>query len=289
MAHSNNTRRRSLVLLLVVLALGSAFAWHSVAQNAAQSVAQSAAQTEKQPVGYTDTPQIPGQPWKVHDPDRPQPEVVTPGSSFSHGAAPPSDAVVLFDGTSLDAWQGSGGPAAWKVENGYMEVTPTGSIRTKQEFGDFQLHLEWATPAEVVSNSQGRGNSGVMIYGLYEVQVLDSYQNRTYPDGQAASLYGQRPPLANASSPPGEWQTYDILFEGPRWEGEELVRPASVTVLHNGVAVHHKMAYRSPSLHRRVGSYDTPHPPRGFIGLQDHRNPVRYRNVWIRELGDYDE
>ena len=201
----------------------------------------------------------------------------------------PQTRLSLFDGESLDRWAGAKGDAKWLVTDGYMEANRTGSIRTREEFGDFQLHLEWATPAVAVSNSQGRGNSGVIIYGLYEVQVLDSFENPTYPDGQAAAVYGQQPPLVNSSRAPGAWQTYDIVFEGPRWSGDELVRKASVTVMHNGVVVHHKMEYRGRTLHRQVGTYGEPHPPKGYLELQDHANPVRYRNIWIREIGGYDE
>lgn len=243
------------------------------------------------PTGYTDTPVLPDQKWRVHDDTRPRPAVVTPGETFSHGAPAPSDAIVLFDGTDLSKWkdQKTGEAAGWKVENGYMEVAPgSGSIQTKDEFGDFQLHIEFATPEVVESASQGRGNSGVIIYGMYEVQVLDSYDNKTYADGQAGALYGQFPPLRNASKKPGEWQTYDIIFETARFEGDELVKPASVTLLHNGVAVQNKKAYIGAVSHKKVGEYK-PHPPQGPLLLQDHRNPMRFRNIWIRSLGEYDE
>lgn len=244
---------------------------------------------EDKKVGYKDTPQLPGQKWLVHDADRPVPRVVTPGATFSDGAPAPSDAVVLFDGKDLSKWNGDGGKAKWKVENGYMEVNGTGSIFTREEFGDFQLHLEWASPAEVKGDSQGRGNSGVLIYGKYEVQVLDSYHNPTYPDGQAGALYGQYPPLVNATRKPGEWQTYDIVFEGPRWdESGKLVKKANVTVILNGVLLHHHKELIGETMHRKVGEYH-PHPPHGPIMLQDHHNPVRYRNIWIRAMGDYDQ
>jgi len=241
-------------------------------------------------VGYKDTPKLPNQKWLVHDSDRPVPRVVTPGDSFSHGAPPPSDAIVLFDGKDLSKWKSAKGAAGWKVENGYMEIVKdSGSIFTKDEFGDFQLHLEFATPAKVDGDSQGRGNSGVLIYGKYEVQVLDSYNNPTYPDGQLGALYGQFPPLVNPARKPGEWQSYDIIFEGPRWdENKKLTRPASVTVILNGVVVHNKKEYIGESGHKIVGTYK-PHPPHGPIMLQEHHNPTRYRNIWIRNLGDYDK
>jgi len=243
-------------------------------------------------LGYTDTPIIPGTQWHVHDPDRPRPRVVTPGATFSHLAPAPSDAVVLFDGTDLSKWEGPGGKeAGWKVENGYMEVAPkSGSIQTKGRFADFQLHIEFATPAVVVGNSQGRGNSGVLMNGIYEVQVLDSYNNLTYPDGQAGALYGQTPPLVNASKPPGEWQSYDILFESPRWDADgKLVKKANVTLIHNGVVLHHKREYSGTTPHKQNGNYSKAHPPEMFIQLQDHGNPMRYRNIWIRSIGEYDK
>ncbi len=243
-------------------------------------------------IGYSDTPVIPGQKWRVHDGDRPQPNVVTPGKSFSDMAPAPSDAVVLFDGTGLEHWiAGDGKDPGWKVENGYMEVTRSGGIRTRDEFGDFQLHLEFASPEEVVGNSQGRGNSGVIIYGKFEIQVLDSWENPTYPDGQAGAMYGQFPPRVNASRKPGEWQTYDIIFEAPRWdENDKLIKKANLTLIHNGVLVHHRKEFLGHVSHRNLPSYgNRSYPPRGAIHLQDHGNPVRYRNIWIRSLDAYDE
>jgi hypothetical protein len=241
--------------------------------------------------GYKDTPIIPGTTWHVHDSDRARPPIVTPGKSFSHMAPPPSDAIVLFDGSDLSKWSGPDGEAKWKVENGYMEVAPkSGSIRTKERFADFQLHLEFATPAKVEGSSQGRGNSGVLFNGIYEVQVLDSYNNPTYADGQAGALYGQTPPLVNASKPPGEWQSYDIIFESPRWGGDnKIAKKANVTVIHNGVVLHHKREYQGSTPHRANGNYDQPHPPEVFIELQDHNNPMRFRNIWLRKLGEYDK
>ena len=247
----------------------------------------------KAPVGYDDTPMLPGQKWRVHDGNRPQPRGVTPGtfSTLDAPGEPPSDAVVLFDGKDVSKWVGrDGGPVQWKVEDGYMEVTPrTGDIQTRDHFGDCQLHLEWAAPAEVRGDSQGRGNSGVFLMGLYEIQVLDGYNNPTYADGITAAIYGQYPPLVNACRKPGEWQVYDIFFVAPRFDGDKLVRPARVTVVHNGVLVHHHREAMGPTGHKKVASYDTPHPSKGPLRLQDHSNPVRYRNIWIREIGDYDE
>jgi hypothetical protein len=242
-------------------------------------------------LGYKDTPLIPGTKWHVHDGDRPQPPIITPPEKFSQMAPAPSDAVVLFDGKDLSKWQKSGGgEATWIVENGYMETKPkSGMIRTKDQFGDFQLHLEFATPEKVEGTGQGRGNNGLNIFGRYEIQILDSYQNKTYPDGQAGAIYGQFPPLVNASKGPGEWQTYDVIFEAPRWnEQGELTRKASITLLHNGVIIHNKRELHGGTTHREIRP-DRKHSETGFIELYEHGNPVRFRNIWIRPLGDYDQ
>ncbi len=246
------------------------------------------AQTRKAPVGYDDTPMLPNSPWRVHDAKRPQPRIVHPGDEPGQ---PPSDAIVLFNGKDVSKWVGrDGGEVQWKVEGGAMEVVAgTGNIETQEHFGDCQLHIEWATPSEVVGEGQGRGNSGVFLMGQYEIQVLDSYDNITYADGHAAAIYGQYPPLVNASRKPGEWQTYDLFFVAPRFEGERLVSPAYITVIHNGVLVHHHQPLLGPTGHRILPSYDVPHGPKGPLMLQDHRDPVRYRNIWIRPLKGYDE
>lgn len=240
-------------------------------------------------VGYSDTPFLPGQKWRVHDGSRPQRTVVTPGKTFSHLAPAPSDAVVLFDGKDLSKWKSAKGAAGWKVENGYMEIAKDGgSIETVDNFGDFQLHLEFATPAKVEGNSQGRGNSGVIIFGLYEIQVLDSYNNPTYPDGQVGAMYGQYPPLVNAAKPPGEWQSYDIVFEAAQWDKDgKQTKKSNVTVILNGVVLHNRKEFIGTVKHREVATY-APHAPKGPIQLQDHHNPTRYRNIWIRSLGQYD-
>ncbi len=238
-------------------------------------------------LGYDDTPFLPGQKWRVHDRNRPQPPVVVPAKELGQ---PPSDAVILFDGTDLSRWRSlSGGPARWKVENGYMEVAPgTGDIQTVDEFGDCQLHLEWMVPSGTGGGGQGRGNSGVFLMGRYEIQVLDSFQNLTYADGMAAAIYGQFPPLVNACRPQGEWQTYDILWIAPRFDDKgNLARPGYLTLIHNGVVVHYHTPVLGPMAHRQVPRY-TPHPPVGPLRLQDHGNRVRYRNIWYRPLKGYD-
>lgn len=229
--------------------------------------------------------------WRVHDMERPVPVVVTPGAT---AADAPSDAIVLFDGTNLDEWVGCvstnkkknynpEGQALWKVENGFMEVNSTGGLISKKAFGDMQLHVEWASPNPPKGSSQGRGNSGIYIMGRYEVQILDCYENISYADGMTAGIYGQTPALANACRKPSEWQTYDIIFKAPRFEGDQLVSPACVTVIHNGVLVQNHTEYLGPTSHKKVGTY-TPHPEKLPIFLQDHSDPVRYRNFWVREL-----
>ena len=234
-------------------------------------------------VGYNDTPILPDSEWHVHDGDRPQPAIVTPGTQESLGGAP-SDAVVLFDGADTSKWVGRDGEVQWKVEDGYMEVTRTGDIKTKDSFGNCQLHIEWASPSEVKGESQGRGNSGVFLMDRYEIQVLDGYDNITYADGITAAIYGQYPPLVNACRKPGEWQTYHIIFIGPRFDGNELIQPAYATIIHNGVLVHHHQAVLGPTGHRSLSSYSQPHPPEAPLRLQDHGDLVRYRNIWIRPI-----
>lgn len=238
---------------------------------------------QQAPVGYTDTPMQPDGKWRVHDGTRPQPVMVTPGPMAGMAAAP-SDAIVLLGpGGDLSAWQhAGGGPVTWSVTGGIAQ-TGRGSIETKADFGDVQLHVEFTTPSDVKGDSQGRGNSGVYLAGRFEIQVLDSFNNPTYPDGQAAAMYGQFPPLVNASRPPGEWQAYDITFTAPRFSGNTLVSPAIVTVIHNGVLVHHAREFWGPTAHRKIDPY-IPESARGPIRLQDHSNPVRYRNIWLRAL-----
>ena len=238
--------------------------------------------------GFTDTPMLPGLPYHVHDPARPHPPVVAPGAT---PGAPPSDATVLFNGRDLSQWahRDSTGKLldpTWTVRDGSFE-TGKGSLHTRATFGDVQLHLEWAAPALISGHSQGRGNSGVFLMGLYEIQVLDSHDNRTYADGQAGAMYGQWPPLVNAARKPGEWQTYDIVFEAPRFENGKLVKPAFQTVFWNGVLVHNRKEAIGATVYRRVAQY-TVHAPELPLMIQDHANPVRFRNVWIRRLGAYD-
>ncbi len=209
-----------------------------------------------------------------------EPPVVSPGSKAGQ---PPSDAIVLFDGKDFSQWEKvRGGEVGWKLEDGAMVVTRSGNIKTKESFGDVQLHIEWAAPAEVKGQGQGRGNSGVYLQGRYEIQVLDSYQNKTYPNGQAGAFYGNNPPLVNASRKPGEWQTYDIVFIAPKpGEDGKSVIPGSFTVFHNGVLIQNHVTVSGKKTTAAVLSGAA---AKGPLVLQDHGNPVRYRNIWIRPL-----
>ncbi|MBA7611801.1 hypothetical protein ES703_19032 [subsurface metagenome] len=230
--------------------------------------------------------------WLVHDVNRPAPPVITPGtaSTQSESGKAPSDAIVLFDGTDLSGWtSGRGGPAAWIVQDGYMEVVKgLDSVKTKQAFGSCQLHVEFATPSNINGRAQDQGNSGVFLMSTYEVQILDSYENPTYPDGQCAALYGRAVPLVNACRKPGEWQSYDIIFHRPVFKGEKVVKKATFTVLHNGVLVHDNVQLEGGTYwlnEHRVTEYE-PHADKLPLMLQDHDSPVRFRNIWIRELAD---
>lgn len=241
------------------------------------------------PKGYSDTPYLPGSKWRIHDSERPEPAIVTPGEfSTQEGVGShPSDAIVLFDGTSLDQWQSvRGGEPNWQLTDGLAVTVKggTGDIRTRREFGSCQLHIEWSSPNEIKADSQGRGNSGVFLMGLYEIQVLDSYENQTYADGHAGAIYGQYPPLVNAMSPPGRWNVFDVVFEAPSYHMGELAAPATMTLFHNGVLAHLRQVMQGPTKHRELASYASPHGPKGPIVLQDHGDPVRFRNIWVREM-----
>ena len=234
--------------------------------------------------GYRDTPIIPGQKWRVHDSERPWPVVVDPGAGNLPLPAP-EDALVLLGKGDLSAWSSGGQKARWALIDGAMEARPgSGNITTKDSFGDIQLHIEFRTPPEVKGSSQGRGNSGVFLMNRYEVQVLDSYNNPTYPDGQCAAFYGEWPPMVNACRGPGQWQSYDIFFTAPRFAKDgALLSPARATVIHNGVLVHNDREFLGPTSHRSKPSYSK-HEATAPISLQDHGNPIRYRNIWVRPL-----
>jgi len=238
---------------------------------------QAAKEGEKLQYVQTDTGR-----WLIHDVNRPAPPVISAGEI-------PSDAIVLFDGKNLSQWTDTkGNPSKWIVGDGYMEaVKDSGYIQTKQKFGSCQLHVEFATPSKVTGTSQGRGNSGVFLMA-YEVQVLDSYDNKTYPDGQCSALYGRAVPLVNACRKPGEWQSYDIIFHRPIFKGNKVVRKATFTVLQNGVLVQDHVelqggtGWKGP---HAISDYE-PHADKMPIQLQDHGNPVRFRNIWVRGLAD---
>ncbi len=226
--------------------------------------------------------------WKVHDWNRPRPAIITPPtpSTEETAGAAPSDAIVLFDGSDMSNWRAmDGGPAKWIVKEDYMEsVRGAGYVRTLQGFGDCKLNFEFKTPSPVMVESQGRGNSGDFLMGIYEVQVLDSYDNITYADGQCSAIYGQYPPQVNACRKPGEWQTYDIIFKAPRFDDDgAVVKPAIITVLQNGVLTQDHVEIKGPTNWCSKSPYEA-HPGKLPLSFQDHGNPVRYRNVWVREL-----
>lgn len=230
--------------------------------------------------------EIPQIRWTAHDTARPLPPVVRPPAAPGPFTPPPSDAVVLFDGSNASVWRTErGGEVRWRVTDAALEVAPgTGDISTREEFGDVQLHIEWMTPAPPKESGQDRGNSGVFLMGLYEVQVLDTYENKTYADGMAGAVYGQYPPLVNASRPPGEWQAYDIVFRRPRFDRDgTLLTPARLTVFHNGVLIQDNVTLTGPTAHRTRPPYSR-HADRLPLKLQDHGAPVRFRNIWVRDL-----
>lgn len=226
--------------------------------------------------GYTDGPIIPGTTWRVHEKDRPQPLVVEPAAYTGTPVAPPADATILFDGKSADAWNNP-----WPVKDGSL-IASRGDTKTKAEFGDCQLHVEFLEPVGLRGGGQGRGNSGVFLMDRYEFQVLDCFENRTYADGMTGSIYGQTPPLVNACRKPGQWQTYDIFFTAPRFAPDGTVkRPARATVLLNGILVQNQTEILGGTVHRALAKYEA-HPLTAPIRLQDHGNPVAFRNIWIR-------
>jgi Domain of Unknown Function (DUF1080) len=236
------------------------------------------------PEGYTDTPLITADgKWKVHDLDRPRPKAVKPGAQ--PGAAP-EDAVVLFDGSSTDAFVGKGGvPCAWKVENGEL-IVAGGDIWTKQSFASCQFHIEWQSFPNTMGNSQKKGNAGVFFMDKYETQILDCHNNPTYADGMAGAIYGQTPPLVNAVRPAGEWQTYDVIFTAPKLKDGLVVEPARITTIINGILVQNNTTLLGPTQHKKATSYTGKFPDAAPMRFQDHKNsvPNRFRNIWVRPL-----
>jgi hypothetical protein len=249
----------------------------------------SAAQMAGSPVGSP----LPGQKWLVHDRNRPQPRKVTPGQPLPTPAAP-SDAIVLFDGKDLSKWTsgggrggGAGGEPRWRIADGHMEMS--GNLVTKESFGDIQLHLEWTVPPVNNPNAVGqqRGNSGVVFMGLYEVQVLSSFDNPTYPDGAAGGIYGVYPPMVNPCLPEGEWNTFDFVFEAPTFEEQKLVKPAFITLFFNGLVVHNRAQLLGATAREPLATYSA-HAAELPLTLQGHVGPAWFRNVWVRRLKGYD-
>lgn len=256
-------------------------AW--IAAIAVAGTAGSSATAQEKP-GFKDTPMLPDGKWRVHDSDRPHPTVVTPG--IVPGASP-SDAVVLFDGKSLAAWQAQATP--WIVKDGAATSVPRAgggenALVSKQSFGDIQLHLEFRSPNPPTKSSQDRGNSGIWFMQRYELQILDGYNNPTYADGTVGAIYAWKPPLVNASRPPGEWQSYDVVFERPRFGPDgKLLRPAYATAFLNGVLVQNRQPWLGSTVWRKVATYEA-HGDAAPIQLQDHDSPVSFRNIWVRPL-----
>jgi len=228
--------------------------------------------------GYKDTPKLPWCDWLVHDPDRPAPKRVEPGPA-GPPVPPPSDAIVLFNGRDIDAWQT---PHDWKVEDGFL-VSGNKKFSTRESFGDVQVHLEWMPPADYQGPWHNQGNNGVLLMGLYEIQIFDSYNVKIYPDGACGAVYGQTPPLVEATRPLGQWQTFDIIFYAPRFAGGKLVAPARVTVLLNGVLVQHNQEIYGETAHRKLPAY-TQKVSTGPLVLAGHGCRIRFRNVWLRRL-----
>jgi hypothetical protein len=226
-------------------------------------------------------PFIPGTSWRVHDLDRPKPAKVAPDKAACRSTPAPKGAVILFDGTHTEAWMPRGGkkPQVWPIRDGAMVATAN-DIKTKAALGSGRYHVEWRIPAGRKVSGQSGGNSGFFLLERYEVQILESFENLTYADGQAAALYGQYPPAANASLPQGQWQSYDIDFDAPEFaEDGKLAKPAVITVVHNGITVHDRQAFMGQSAHKRVATY-AKHPPAAPLALQFHGDPIEFRNIW---------
>lgn len=228
--------------------------------------------------GYKDTPKLPWCDFLVHDPDRPAPKRIDPGS-VPASAPVPADAIVLFNGKDMAAWENT----SWKLVDGTLETAGDASPSTKQKFGSFQLHLEWLAPANFQGPWHDKGNNGVLIHGLYEIQIFDSWSEKLYPDGQCASVYAQTPPLVNVTRPPGNWETFDITFTAPVFEGAKLVKPAYITMYHNGVLVHNHQEVYGATGHKVLPHYRNA-VSEGPLMLAGHGCPVRFRNIWIRSL-----
>jgi hypothetical protein len=289
--------RRKFIRMISTIPMGTQMIAGMLYPQNTQTGSVTARENPGNPDPYPGSPvgsPLPGQKWLVHDRNRPQVRKVTPGLPIAEVPSP-SDAIVLFDGKDLSQWGtiergGQISEPKWKVENGYIELVPReGSLITKEAFGNCQLHLEWMTPTgtDPARKGQMRGNSGVVMMKRYEIQVLSSFDNPTYPDGSAGALYGLYPPLVNPCRPEGEWNSYEIVFKAPQFADEKLVKPASVTLFFNGVIVHDHVELLGTTSIEPIAKYQ-PHPPEEPIMLQGHAGPVRYRNIWIRRIRGYD-
>ena len=267
-------RRLTVSLLLPILA--AAFGWFAATAAAADDLVK--ARDGSGVYGYKDTPILPWCGFHVHDPDRPAPPRVDPGPAPAP-APVPADAVVLFNGTDLNAWHTND----WKVENGELVAAHASNLRTRESFGDIQLHLEWMAPAHFTGPWYDQGNNGVLLMGLYEIQIFDSWTEKLYPDGQAASIYAQTPPRVNVTRPPGQWQSYDLIFTAPRFKDGKLERPARLTMFHTGVLVHLEEEIRGETGHKVLPAYRQ-QVSEGPLILAGHGCPVRFRNIWVRRL-----
>jgi hypothetical protein len=274
---------------LILLTTSCVIAIAPLARGQAQGQGQGRGQAQEHKLvyrddgtfGYRDTPMQPCSAYRVHDPDRPKPKTIDPGdfSTQDHPGRPPSDAIVLFDDKDLSKWK----PNQWKVENGDLIAT-TGRFETVDDFGSYQLHLEWRDPNPPVGDDiMNRGNNGVLLMSSFEIQIFDP-TTKIYPDGQAAAVYGQTPPLVTASLPPGQWEVYDIIFLAPKFKGDKLEEPARVTVLYNGVLVQNNQEIYGPTTHASLPRPYRPGRSRAPLALGAHNNPVRFRNIWIRPL-----
>ena len=268
---------KRVILTIAAMLLIGAVIGGSADQASAQELVKS---KDGKAVGYKDTPILPWTKWHKHDPDRPLPPEVVPGkpSLQEQVGTPPADAIVLFDGKDMSAWE----PNEWTVADGTLTATK-GDIVTKQEFGDCQLHVEWQAPNPPQGEQMNRGNSGVFFMSRYEVQITDSYTEKIYPDGSAAAVYGETPPLVNATLPPGQWQTYDMVFTAPVFEDDKVVKRGTLTVFHNGLLAQYNTEIMGPTTWRQIAEYEA-HPAKQPLKLQAHNNPVKFRNIWIRPL-----
>jgi hypothetical protein len=276
MSRASMSLSRRVTLQRLATILAALAAWAAIGPMSAAEI------EKKEGYGYDDTPFLPGSPWRVHDGKRPQPPMVDPGNAGAtvQPSVPPADAIVLFDGKDLLQWDTdkTGG-----IEDGAINLAKTGELRTRRKFADCQLHVEWATPAEPDGDAMNWGNSGVLFLGKYELQIIESHDCRIYADGIAGSVYGQYPPLVNAARKPGQWQTFDVVFRAPKFDGDKLLKPACFTVLWNGLLVQDHQASLGPVKHRALATYDAK-DTEGPIVLQYHHSAVRIRNVWVRTL-----